>query len=365
MKAIEFNSAEPQPEAFQILDFFSLPREDLAVLLENRLGATPYRATQLFEWVYKKRISDCEAMSNISKPLREELKGMFSFSEALVRDKQISVDGSRKYLLEVRPGVLVETVLIRQPGRTTLCLSSQYGCGMKCAFCRTGTMGFRANLTAGDIIRQVNAVRSDFPGAEDVFSNIVFMGMGEPLHNVKAVTAAVKILKDSYGLGVGPRRITVSTVGLVPGIRKFVAADLEVNLAVSLNATTDEQRTRLMPVGKRYKIAELLECLKEVPLKPRRKITIGYVLLAGVNDSDEDCKRLCRLLQDLKVKINLIPYNDNAGLGFYTPARSRITAWLETLNSRGLDTTIRWSRGLDIAAACGQLAVSNETHPKK
>ena len=327
------------------------------MLLQERFAASAYRATQLYEWVYKKGVTDCARMSNVTKELRGELQEFFSFDKAAVRDKQVSVDGSRKYLLEVRPGVFVESVLIRQPERTTLCVSSQYGCGMGCAFCRTATMGFRANLSAGDILRQVNAVREDFPGEEQIFGNLVFMGMGEPLHNVHAVTAAVRVLKDPHGLGVGPRRITVSTVGLVPGIRKFIKADLGVNLAVSLNATTDEQRRRLMPVGRRYSIEELLACLAEVPLKKRRKITVEYVMLSGVNDSAEDLRRLPRLLKGLSVKINLIPYNENAGLPFKSPSRSRVLEWHEALNLAGLDTTVRWSRGLDISAACGQLAV--------
>ena len=339
------------------LDFYALTREELAGALADRFEASAYRATQLFDWVYKKRVIDCGQMTNITKALRDELPGAFSFEPAVIKQKLVSVDGSRKYLLEVRPGVQVETVLIRQPERTTLCVSSQYGCGMACAFCRTGTMGFLANLTTGDILRQVNAVRDDHPGQEQLFGNIVFMGMGEPLHNINAVAGAVRILKDCHAIGVGPRRITVSTVGLVPGIRKFIAADLEVNLAVSLNATTDEVRERIMPVTKRYPIAQLLACLREVPLKKRRKITIEYVMLSDVNDTDADLRRLPGLLHGLSVKINLIPYNENAGLPFKSPPRSRVLQWHESLNLSGLDTTVRWSRGLDINAACGQLAV--------
>ncbi len=302
-------------------------------------------------------------MANINKELREKLAAFFSFPKADIKKKSVSKDGSVKYLLEVSPEVFIEVVLIQQPGRVTLCVSSQYGCAMGCAFCRTGTMGLNSNLSTGDIVRQVMAVIEDAGEGEELpFSNIVFMGMGEPLHNTEAVFDAIRILMDGSGLAIGPRKITLSTSGLVPGIREFIKAELGVNLAISLHATTDEVRKKIMPIAKRYPLSELIQVLHEVPLKPRKALTIEYVLLAGVNDTAADMKRLPGLLHGLKVKVNLIPYNENAGLGFKAPKREVISAWMDRLVSSGIDTTIRWSRGNDINAACGQLAVKkNDT----
>ncbi len=340
-------------------DFFNFSRTELEIFLAQKFDLKPYRATQLFEWVYGSRLEDFSKMSNISKLLQQELAQVFSFPKAQMLQRQVSSDGTRKYLLEVSPGLQVETVMIKQPRRMTLCVSSQVGCAMGCKFCRTGTMGLERNLSAADIVRQVLFVAEDAKNFGDNFTNIVFMGMGEPLHNLRAVKSACATLTDHYGLKIPGRKITVSTVGLVSAIKKFIDEDTKVNLAVSLNATTDEIRSKIMPINDNFSLQELLETLRALPLKPRKRITIEYVMLSGVNDTDADLKRLPKLLKNLPAKVNLIPYNENAGLGFKSPTRERVMRWQNGLVQAGLDATIRWSKGGDISAACGQLALKN------
>lgn len=343
------------------VDFFNLTFDQLASLLSVRFGEPKYRAVQLYEWVYRRRITDISQMTNIAKILRDKLSDLFIFPKASIHERLISNDGTRKYLLEVEEGALVEAVMIKQPSRMTLCVSSQVGCGMGCAFCRTATMGFRRNLKTSEIIRQVNAIIEDAQNFGDMFSNIVFMGMGEPLHNYKSVVPAVKILTDQQGFRLSGRKITISSVGLVPAIERFGREGAIASIAISLNATTDEVRSKIMPINKAYPLEKLLQCLREYPLKPRRgKITIEYVMLSEINDTPQDLIRLPKLLHGIPAKINLIPYNENAGLGFKSPPRDRIIKWHETLNKNGHQCTIRWSKGSDIKAACGQLATLSE-----
>jgi len=354
-------SAEPLKFASgghdQLIDFFGLTRDELERILIEQFQAPAYRAGQIFQWVYKQGVYDFSQMTNISAALRNSLAALIKFPAPLTVQRQISKDGTRKYLFELDKGNAIEAVMIKQPARMTLCLSSQVGCGMGCTFCRTATMGFQRHLSAGEIMRQVRGVIDDAKQFGDKFSNVVFMGMGEPLHNLKGVVSAVKILTDPMGLGIGPRKITVSTSGLVPAIEKFGQANLDVNLAVSLNATTDEVRTRIMPVNKAFPIDKLLGALRSYPLKPRKKITIEYVMLHGINDTDADLRRLPRLLEGIPSKVNLIPYNPNAGLGFLAPPKETVQKWHSTLTGKGVDAFVRWSKGQDISAACGQLAV--------
>lgn len=339
-------------------DFFNLSPRELESFLEEHLAEPKFRATQLIQWVYGRGVRDFSLMSDLGKGLREKLATTFSFPKALINDRQISSDGTRKYLFGLSQGDAVESVMIKQPTRMTLCVSSQVGCGMGCEFCRTATMGFRRNLSTSEIIQQVLAVNEDAEAFGDEFQNMVFMGMGEPLHNVGNVIRALEILTHPHGLALAPRKITVSTVGLVPGIKKFGEDGAKANLAVSLNATTDEVRSKIMPINKRYPIPELLGTIREFPLKGRKKITFEYVMLSDVNDTDADLKRLPKLLRGIPSKINLIPYNENAGLGFRTPPAERIHKWQRALSTQNLDATIRWSKGQDISAACGQLAVA-------
>lgn len=340
-------------------DFFNFTYADLVAFMKQEFDEPAYRATQLFEWVYGHEVQDIASMTNITKSLRDKLLGRFTFPKASIRERQISNDGTRKYVLEVEKGDLVESVMIKQPTRMTLCISSQVGCAMACGFCRTGTMGLKRHLSTSEIIRQVNAVIEDAKNFGDSFTNIVFMGMGEPLHNYKGVSSAVRILTNERAFNMGPRKITVSTSGLVPAIIKFGKEGVPANLAISLNATTDEVRSKIMPVNLAYPLSDLLGALKEFPLKPRARITMEYVMLAGVNDSDEDLARLPKLLRGIPSKVNLIPYNDNANLGFKCPESSKILRWNEHLNRVGVNSTIRWSKGSDIKAACGQLATES------
>jgi 23S rRNA (adenine2503-C2)-methyltransferase len=348
----EVGSDAARPEE---IDFFDLSRDELAQLLKDRFDEPPFRAVQLFQWVYKRGVQDFSEMSDLSRKFREAFGAVVRFPKGIIRDRQISRDGTRKYLVEVDRGECVEAVMIKQPTRMTLCVSSQLGCGMGCKFCRTATMGFKRHLRTSEIIRQVRAVIEDAANFGDMFSNVVFMGMGEPLHNLDGVTRAVNVLTDPHAFGIGPRKVTVSTVGLVPAIREFGERS-SANLAVSLNATTDEVRAQIMPVNKAYPIETLVAALRDYPRKKRRRITIEYVMLSGLNDTDADLSRLPKLLRGVPAKVNLIPYNENAGLGFRAPSREQVARWQSELSERGLDVTVRWSKGIDIAAACGQLA---------
>lgn len=351
-------TSQPESKLEERQDFFNLPRPALAELLEKRFELSRYRATQLYQWVYQKGVHDLGEMTNIKKPIRCELKGYLDFPELLPKERQVSRDGTRKFLYELDQGEQIESVLIKQDDRLTLCVSSQVGCALGCKFCRTATMGLKRNLSTSEIVRQVQAARRESALFNEDFSNIVFMGMGEPLHNFDNLMPALEILTDDHGLGLSHRKITVSTVGLVPAIKRFGESGIPVNLAVSLNATTDEVRSQIMPINRRFPIAELIDSLKALPLKGRQRITIEYVMLAGVNDSPEDLKRLAKILRQLKVKINLIPYNENAGLGFKSPTREHVRAWLGELLAQGYATMVRWSKGSDIDAACGQLATT-------
>jgi 23S rRNA (adenine2503-C2)-methyltransferase len=344
-----------------ILDF---SRDELTALITDK-GFPRYRAIQLFEWVHKKKVSDLSLMTDLPKDIREVLPSLFDFPVAAIESRQISTDGTRKYLFKTSLGNLVESVMIKQPNRMTLCVSSQIGCGMGCSFCRTGTMGFIKNLTTSEILQQVRGVIEDAKNFGDMFTNIVFMGMGEPLHNFNNVCRALTMLRDQKGYDFSGRKITISSVGLVPAIAKFGQAGIDVNLAISLNATTDEVRDEIMPINKKFPLAVLLQTLRDYPLKHKRKITIEYVMLAGVNDSEADMRRLPGLLKGIPSKVNLIPYNANAGLGFEPPSRAIISQWMDYLFKKGIDTTIRWSKGVDISAACGQLAVNAIKEKKK
>lgn len=348
--------SDPIADIRTAVDFFSLTRAELSELLAERFALPAYRADQLYQWVYQRREQDFDRMSSIGKAVRPLLSSALCFSPVQTRARPISSDGTRKYLFELDQGDMVESVMIKQPKRMTLCVSSQVGCAMMCAFCRTGTMGLKRHLTASEIVRQIVAVIDDAKNFDDMFQNVVFMGMGEPLHNYAELVRALKILRDGSGLNLSGRRITISTSGLVPQIIRFGQEGLDVNLAVSLNATTDEVRSVVMPVNKRYPLETLLAALRDFPLKRRKRITIEYVMLGGVNDTDADLRRLPKLLHGIPCKINLIPYNENAGLGFSTPDRSQIVTWHESLLAKGIETTIRWSKGVDIDAACGQLA---------
>lgn len=349
-------------------EILNLTRESLATELSEKHSLEPFRAQQLYNWIYPRRLTSFEPMLNISKVVREELGQNYNIYRPKEVTVQQSKDGTRKYLFALPDGSQVESVLIKQPKRYTLCVSSQVGCAIGCTFCRTGLMGLKRNLEAYEIVSQVLAVKDDIArlqkespdNAPEDFYNIVFMGMGEPLHNYDNVVKAICILNDNLGLDFSGRKITVSTSGLVPAIEKFGKSDAKANLAISLNATTDEVRTKLIPINKKWPLEVLLKTLREYPLKPRQRLTIEYVMFKDVNDTADDLKRLPGLLRDIPSKVNLIPYNMNAGLGYHAPEHSNIDRWQKTLLDRGLTTTVRWSKGNDIDAACGQLATESK-----
>lgn len=325
---------------------FSLP--ELEQFLSGK-GKERFRATQIFKWIYQRDAATFEEMSNLSKDLRQELSETSFISNLAPAAVEVGSDGTRKYLFAMEDGEAVESVLIPDEGRNTLCISSQVGCAMACEFCLTGTFQLTRNLSTAEIINQVCAIRRDVD-----IRNIVFMGMGEPLHNLDNVVRAIRILLDGNGLQFSNRRVTVSTSGLIPEMEEL-GKSVTVNLAVSLNATTDELRDRIMPINRRYPLKELLQACRKFPLPSRRKITFEYVMIDGMNDSLDDAKRLLRLTSDIPNKINLIPFNEHEGCSFKSPKRAAIDAFHKYLIDRNVNVITRDSRGGDISAACGQL----------
>jgi 23S rRNA (adenine2503-C2)-methyltransferase len=326
-------------------------------------GQAPYRARQILQWIYQKGAESFAAMSDLPNALRDRLAAAFTFGGPRVVRLARAEDSTRKFLLALADGAQIESVLIPAElgERLTLCISSQVGCGMGCAFCATATLGLQRGLAAHEIVDQVlmarralgDAARSGEP--QSTITNIVFMGMGEPLHNYAEVVRAIGILTADWGMGFSPRRITVSTVGLVPQMKRLLE-DTKVNLAVSLSATTDDVRGALMPVNRKYPLQALLSACRELPLPRRKRITFEYVMLAGRNDSLEDARRLGKLLRGIPSKVNLIPFNPFPGSGFASTPRPAIEAFRAALLRQGVHGTIRESRGRDIQAACGQLA---------
>jgi 23S rRNA (adenine2503-C2)-methyltransferase len=325
--------------------------EDLAA----SLGASRYRGRQLATWIYRKGYVELEAMTDLPRDFRARLAETHGIELPELERETRSQDGSRKLVFRLADDRRVSAVLMPDDGRITLCLSTQVGCGFGCAFCLTGTMGLDRNLTAGEIVGQLIAANRLLADGERV-THIVFMGMGEPLANYANLVAALRILTDArLGLGYSPRRITVSTVGLVSGIDRLGGEDLKVNLAISLHAARDDVRGRLMPVNRSWNLEALTAAVRRYPLAPRQRVFFEYVMLEDVNDSPEDAQRLVRLLRGIRAKVNLIPFNDWEGSGFRRPPLARILAFQAILLDAGLTTTVRWSKGEDIGAACGQL----------
>jgi 23S rRNA (adenine2503-C2)-methyltransferase len=326
--------------------------EDLAV----DLGASRYRGRQLATWIYRKSVFALDAMSDLPKDFRSTLSEKGTVTLPDVARVTPSQDGSRKLVFRLEDDSRISAVIMPDDDRITLCLSTQVGCGYACAFCLTGTMGLERNLTAGEIVGQLLAANALLAAEGQRVTHIVFMGMGEPLANYAALVKAVRIFTDAkLGLGYSPRRITVSTVGLVSGIEKLGREDLKVNLAVSLHAASDDVRSQLMPVNKSWNLAALLGAVRKYPLAHRQRVFFEYVMLDGVNDDVEEARRLARLLRGVKAKVNLIPFNDWEGSTFQRPPLPRILAFQSVLLDAGITTTVRWSKGEDIGAACGQL----------
>jgi len=321
----------------------------------------PYRIKQIAQWIYTKGIFDFEKMTNLSKEFRNKLK---ENAEILTIEKTQSVsskDGTTKFVFKLKDGLFVESVLIpMNEGKITFCISSQVGCAMGCRFCKTATMGFIRNLTPSEIVSQVLLLKSYANLPEKKKFNIVFMGMGEPLHNTENVLKAIEILTDKNLMDLSPRRITVSTSGLIEGLKKLAEFPAKVRLAVSLNASNQKQREKIMPITKSNPLNKLIEELKKFPLSNRDRITFEYVLLKNFNDSEEDALRVYSLLKGLKHKINLIPFNPYPGSGFEKPEEKRVLRFQKILTDRNVNAIIRKSKGEDISAACGMLASRKE-----
>ena len=333
----------------QRIDLKSLTLPQMVEFLAG-IGKERFRAGQILRWIYPRGVSDFNAMTDLAKGLREELAARARISELVPEVVEQSADGTRKYLFRLEDGETVEAVRIpMEEERATLCISTQVGCAMACAFCLTGTFGLVRNLTAAEIVNQVCAGLRDAP-----INNIVLMGMGEPLDNLDNVVQALEILYEPQGFNFSPRKVTLSTAGLVPEMLELERR-VRVNLAVSLNATTDAVRDRLMPVNRRYPLARLMAACRQYPLAPRQRITFEYILIRDVNDSDQDARRLVKLLHGVKAKVNLIAFNEHPGAAFRAPTPERLEAFQTLLLDHGLVAVRRASKGRDISAACGQL----------
>ena len=338
------------------IDLTDLTRTELEDALRG-LGVDAYRARQIFGWVYARGVADFEAMTNLSQPLRRLLAEHFRIPTPATVKRDVSADGTEKLLLALADGRQVESVFIPDTPAQTFCVSTQVGCAMGCAFCLTATMGLVRNLTPGEIVGQVRVLAAAVDLGGTGF-NIVLMGMGEPLHNYEHTMAALRILCDKHGYALPPRRITLSTVGLVPAIERLASEALMPNLAISLHAASEEVRERLVPSARKYSITAILDACRRFPLKHRDRITFEYVLLAGVNDGADDARTLAKLLRGMKAKVNLIPLNAAAGIPFERPSEARIDRFGRILAEHHVNVSVRKSRGRDIRAACGQLAVA-------
>jgi 23S rRNA (adenine2503-C2)-methyltransferase len=344
------------------IDPQNLDRAELEQALAD-LGAPRYRGRQIFHWIHRRGVTDFQAMTNLGAEDRTALSAHFAVAGPDIVARQTSADGTIKFLLRLADGREIEAVYIPDTPAQTFCISTQVGCAIGCGFCLTGKMGLARHLTAGEIAGQVRVLAHDTNLSGAPF-NIVLMGMGEPLHNYDATMKALAILADEEGLGVHPRRVTLSTVGILPALEQLATAPLMPNLAISLHATTDELRNQLVPINRRYPLKDLLEACRRFPLARRRRITFEYVLLDHVNDTPEDARRLVRLLDGIKAKVNLMPLNEAAGIPFKRPSDERVNAFARILADRGVRVMVRKSRGRDIRAACGQLIVESGRRSK-
>jgi 23S rRNA (adenine2503-C2)-methyltransferase len=334
-------------------DLAEMELTELEQALET-MGHPRFHARQLYQWVHKRAVTDFGEMTDLGRDLRVSLAGAFRVVTPEPLRKETSSDGTTKFLLRLEDGQMIESVFIPDTPANTFCLSTQVGCAMKCGFCLTGKMGIIRNLTAGEIVGQVRVLTRELGMLQARF-NIVLMGMGEPLHNYHAVMKALRMLNDEHGLAVNPRRVTLSTVGVLPALEMLATEPLMPNLAVSLHATTEEQRDALVPINRKYGLKDLLDACRRFPVNRRERITFEYVMLKDVNDSDEDARRLVRLLNGIKAKVNLLPLNEAAGIAFERPSDARVNRFAKIVADRGVTVSVRKSRGRDIRAACGQL----------
>jgi 23S rRNA (adenine2503-C2)-methyltransferase len=340
------------------IDLAELDRPTLEAELLER-GHESFRARQLFAWIYRRGVTDIEAMTDLPRELRATLGANFTLTTPAIVNRERSSDGTEKFLLRLADGRQIESVFIPDTPSMTFCVSTQVGCAMACAFCLTGKMGLVRNLTAGEIVGQVRVLAHAVDLRDRAF-NIVLMGMGEPLHNYDATMKALRMLADEHGFALPPRRVTLSTVGLLPALERLAREPIMPNLAISLHAPTDVLRGDLVPLNKKYGIAEVINACKRFPVRKRSRITFEYVLLAGVNDRPEDARQLAKLLAGVKSKVNLIPLNAAPGIPFERPSDAAIDRFAKVLAERGVTVSVRKSRGRDIRAACGQLIVEGQ-----
>lgn len=335
-------------------DLRDLQLAELTDLLAEE-GEARFRAAQICQWVYKRQATSLHQMTDVPERLRQRLDSRCRISQLDLLRQQISADGTEKMLFGLEDGQQIETVLIPADDRRTLCVSTQVGCAIGCGFCLTAQSGLVRSLRPAEIIGQVLYFQTPAKAPSRQFTNIVFMGMGEPLDNFRGTVQAIRILTAEWGLGISPRRITVSTSGLVKRLQAFGREDLKVNLAISLNATTDAVRSQIMPINKAYPIDRLLDACRAFPLAARQRITFEYVLLGGINDTADDARRLVTLLQGLRCKVNLLPFNEVPGTPYRRPSDAAVERFQNHLLQHHIAAFVRQSRGRDISAACGQL----------
>lgn len=328
--------------------------ESLGAYFES-IGDKKFRATQIFEWLYRARVNSFDEMTNLSKKVIDHLKTNFAMDLLQIDKLQISNDGTRKYLFRLPDGNLIESVLMRHSYGNSICVTSEVGCNMGCAFCASGELGCVKRLNLSEMVLQVLTVQKDLDKIGERISNIVVMGIGEPFDNYEAVTSFLRVVNYPKGLEIGARHITVSTCGIVPKIKEFADFDLQINLALSLHAPNNELRSKLMKINKAYPLEEVMEALKYYFAKTNRRITFEYILLEGVNDSLEQAKELADLVEGMNAYINLIPYNEVSTKPFKTTSHEHAEAFFSVLHKRGINVTLRMKHGEDIDAACGQL----------
>ncbi len=320
-------------------------------------GEAPYRADQILRWIYRDQADRFETMTNLKKDLRQKMAATFDIRRSKTLACEAASDGTRKFLFELADGERIESVLIPEKGHFTLCLSTQVGCAQDCRFCLTASGGFRRNLSQGEILAQVRDIRRVIDRPEQL-TNIVFMGMGEPLANYRNLIGAIGLLQDNkVGFGFSKRKITVSTAGLVPRLADL-GRDTDISLAISLNATDNATRSRLMPINRRYPLEDLLEACRRYPLEPQRRITFEYILIQGINDASADARRLADLLRPIRAKINLIAFNEHVASPYQRPSEETVLSFQKILVEQRYTAIIRRSKGQEISAACGQLHAS-------
>ena len=322
------------------------------------LDEPSFRADQIFDWLYRSQIDSFSKMGNIPTELRKRLADLFVIHPLqIIHVTGSSSEPTQKFLFQLQTGEMIESVLMSEEGRTTICVSSQVGCAVDCDFCATASMGFQKNLSVGEIVDQFLQVRK---ASESKITNVVFMGMGEPFLNYKRVIAAADLMNNKDGIKLGSRRITISTVGIVPKIKRYTEEKHRYKLAISLNGSSQESRLQTMPIAKKYPLTDLLAAIDYFSSRSRHPVTLEYVLMAGVTDAKEDAQRLIAMLTGRRCKLNVIPYNEIGGK-YKRPADDMIESFINTLRKAPFPVTVRWSKGTDISAGCGQLAVIEST----